>query len=65
MIIEDNMTEIEKKELLTTLLEIRVGVSSGSYEMGLIDDIFKKEGYMPWRAPHNTLRLENVPRIYS
>ena len=59
------MTVKEEKKLLTDLLEVRNGLSSGSYEMGLIDDIFKRKGYMSWRAPHGTTRLENVPRIYS
>ncbi len=55
----------KKKELLESLLEIRNEVSSGSHAMSLIDDIFKKEGYMSWKAPHGTMRLENVPRIYG
>jgi hypothetical protein len=55
----------KKKELLESLLEIRNEVSSGSHAMSLIDDIFKKEGYMTWKAPHGTMRLENVPRIYG
>ena len=55
----------KKKELLESLLEIRNEVSSGSYAMSLIDDIFKKEGYMSWKASHGTMRLENVPRIYG
>jgi len=55
----------KKKELLESLLEIRNEVSSGSHAMSLIDDIFKKEGYMTWKALHGTMRLENVPRIYG
>jgi|TARA_Y100000310_G_scaffold50203_1_gene46305 hypothetical protein len=56
------MTDNNKRVFLEVLLKIRNRVSSGSYEMGLIDDIFKREGYMSWKAPHGTLRLENVPR---
>ena len=56
------MTDNNKKELLEALLKIRNRVSSGSYEMGMIDDIFKREGYMSWKAPRGTLKLENVPR---
>ena len=59
------MTDNNKKELLVALLKIRNRVSSGSYEMGEIDHIFKREGYMSWKAPHGTERLEDVPRIYS
>ncbi len=59
------MTDKDIKELLTALLKIRNKAISGSYEMCLIDDIFKKEGYMSWKAPHGTMRLENVPRIYG
>ena len=59
------MTDNNKKELLVALLKIRNTISSGSYEMVMIDDIFKKEGYMSWKAPHGTERLEDVPRTYS
>ena len=59
------MTDNNKKELLVALLKIRNRVSSGSYEMGEIDHIFKREGYMSWKVPHGTERLEDVPRIYS
>tara|TARA_Y100000034_G_scaffold83923_1_gene100525 strand:+ start:2888 stop:3211 length:324 start_codon:yes stop_codon:yes gene_type:complete len=46
----DSMQDSEKLEILIKgLLKLRKELQSGSYEMGLVDEIFSAIGMSPWK----------------